>query len=199
MASTPSLLPFSMQGTGDTSDHFQHFWAQHSKPQKTGMNRAQYLKTASTFIILPRHRTLAMHWLVLSSLEATHMLESTPSWRWWIAKHSNTQMFLHWNPAEEQWPRISLLESYIGLSSPEMLHNLHCEHDINIASPGSQPGLNCGNWLSINILPLMCPLVALLGDRCSPIWVSGFMGSGNHSQFVMFGVFCYHLHCRCHL
>lgn len=75
MASTPSLVPFSRQGTRDVSDHLQHFWAQHSKPQKTGMNRAQCL--GSVFIILSRHGTLALHWSVRSSLKPGHMLEST--------------------------------------------------------------------------------------------------------------------------
>lgn len=96
-------------------------------PQKTGMNRAPCLGNANIFIILPRHRTLALHWHVFSSLEAGHMLEPTPSCRWWIVKQGNTQMLLHGNPVEEQWPQINLLEPRMSLSSPEMLHNLHCE------------------------------------------------------------------------
>lgn len=85
MDSPPLLLLFSIQQTGDMSGHLQH-----PKPQKPGMKRAQSLGGANTFIILPRHGTLALHGLVLSSLEARHILESTSSSRRWIAKQGNT-------------------------------------------------------------------------------------------------------------
>lgn len=174
-----------MQGTGDTSDHLQQFRAQHSKPQKTGMNRAPCLGNANIFIILPRHRTLALHWRVLSSLEAGHMLEPTPSCRWWIVKQGNTQMRLHGNPVEEQWPQINLLDPAWAYRLLRCYTTCIVNADINVVSPGSQPGLSRANWLSINILLFKCPLVSLLEDA-QPLesWTLGFKGSGNHSRFV---------------
>lgn len=159
MASTLSFAVFfSIQQMWDVSGHLQH-----SKPQKPGMNRAQSLGDASPFIILLRHRILALHWLVPSSLEARHRLESIPSSSRWIAKQAN-----QWSVSGTQLKSSDLRHPFWCPTST--YHLLGCytvcitDTDRSAVSRGSQLRLSCTNWLSINSLLFTSPLVSLHRD-----------------------------------
>jgi hypothetical protein len=105
---------------------------------------------ALSLFFLDTERTLALHWLVLSSLEARHRLESTPSSRRWMAKQANTQMIPRWNPAEEQWPQTPLSEALhqLTISWGATLCAL-TDADLSSVSRGSQP-----SWAAPTEFPL---------------------------------------------
>lgn len=159
MASTSSLVPFSRPGTGDVMclttssisglsilSHRSLAWTGHS-----------CLGNARVFIILSRHRTLALHWSMYSSLEPGHMLESTYAFLQMVVGiqlRSSDLRYPLWSPTST---------SHLLRCCITCIGNV----DISGVSLGIWPGLSCANWLSINILLFRCPLVSMLKDAQS--------------------------------
>lgn len=142
MASTPSLVPFSGQGT-EVSTTSSTSGLSILSHRRLAPNRAPCLGNARVFIILSRHGTLALHWSVRSSLKPGHMLESTHAFvQMVVGTHlrSGDLRYPFWSPtsASHLLRCCTTLGMLTSVESPQ-------ESDLGWAVPTNFPLTSCSS------------------------------------------------------